>query len=530
MMVAQGKAQGAHAATVAASSGFEKICLCETKSQHETVTTNAQTVVTDSTQPWNEAHHMKCALDGNPKYACVVPKLAITIQPLIADATDADCTPPAPPSVSLGHTGTHFRLVSLGQKYWCMRHIDFLNADGTIISLAGASYDASSRYPHHSNAPNHAFADETYEKGSPFCSTEKPTSLEKEANQRWLSIQFPSAITVATINMGHYGMEVYKGRLTFPDAFKWESSSDGTTWTQFGDTQTTEMVSTHILPAYPWFDGQYTFDCGIHLPPPPPMTGVDNTAANLRGHWDAMNSASLTKDTSGNVEVWTDLSTGGFNLATTADQISLRPKLVLDGINGHAAVDFSGSNYLASSIKHPTKGARYRPFTWIAVVQSDDGGGNQNIFTTFDAHKIGEPTRYMPAWMATDRQMGFSFTPTNAYSGGTCTDANRMVIISYRYNGTSLNAWSVDSDGTGLGVNQIDNMTPTPKHALWYKGGFLKPHTVGYGDFGYVVLGRSQQGAPKGFNGKIGEVIAYTTALSESDLTTIVNGLMTKWS
>jgi len=95
MVVAQGKAQGAHAASVAASSGFEKICLCESKTQHETITTNAQTVVTDSTQPWNEAHHMKCALDGNPKDACAVPKLAITIQPLIADATDADCTPPA---------------------------------------------------------------------------------------------------------------------------------------------------------------------------------------------------------------------------------------------------------------------------------------------------------------------------------------------------------------------------------------------------------------------------------------------------
>ena len=89
-----------------------------------------------------------------------------------------------------------------------------------------------------------------------------------------------------------------------------------------------------------------------------------------------------------------------------------------------------------------------------------------------------------------------------------------MVIITYTYTGTSFNAWAVDSLGTGLGVKQIDNWT----------------HTFGNVPEGYVALGRGMQNTGHPFNGKIGEVLAYTEALSESDLTTIVAGLMTKWS
>ena len=116
--------------------------------------------------------------------------------------------------------------------------------------------------------------------------------------------------------------------------------------------------------------------------------------------------------------------------------------------------------------------------------------------------------------MATDREHGWSGTADRSYSGGTVTTANKMVIITYTYTGTSFNAWAVDSLGTGLGVKQIDNWT----------------HTFGNVPEGYVALGRGMQNTGHLFNGKIGEVLAYTEALSESDLTTIVAGLMTKWS
>ena len=243
--------------------------------------------------------------------------------------------------------------------------------------------------------------------------------------------------------------------------------------------------------------------------------GVDNTAANLQGHWDAMNSASLAKDASGNVEMWTDLSTGGFNLATTTDQTSNRPNLVSAGINGHAAVDFSGTDYLASSIKYPTK--KNEPFTWIAVVQSNDAGPYDNIFSTNDAPKVttgGYP--YLPASMSTDREHGWSSTSDHSYSGGTVTQLNTMVIITYTYTGTSFNAWAA-YNGAGLGVKQIDN---------WNPSGNWGQHV----HEGYVALGRGMQNGGHPFNGKIDEVLAYTAALSESDLTTIVNGLMAKWS
>jgi len=47
--------------------------------------------VTDNTQAWKEAHHVKCAVDGTADDACSVPAFAATDKPLVAEASSADC-------------------------------------------------------------------------------------------------------------------------------------------------------------------------------------------------------------------------------------------------------------------------------------------------------------------------------------------------------------------------------------------------------------------------------------------------------
>jgi len=117
--------------------------------------------------------------------------------------------------------------------------------------------------------------------------------------------------------------------------------------------------------------------------------------------------------------------------------------------------------------------------------------------------------------MSTDREHGWASTSDKHYSGSTVTTANKPVIITYTYTGTSCNAWVDEKDTKTLSNKQIANWDPS---ANW-----------GHVPQGYVVLGRGQQNGRHPFNGKIGEVLAYNEALSELDLTTIIDGLKKKW-
>jgi len=404
-----------------------------------------------------------------------------------------------PTSTSDPSTGQYFRLTSLANtngNYWCMGEIEFLDSQNNRADTTGATYDGSSTSGTPTGdtgySPKRAF--DGGSTGDDFCS-------EWTTNTGWIQIKFPSAITVANINM--------RPDVTndCPTTFKWESSSIGVTWTQMGSTQG---------PGFTW-TGPYLFPVPSSTSGSSSSTpGVDNSAASLQGHWDATDSASFITDADGNVEKWSDLSTGGFHLATTTDQTSYRPNLISNGINNHPAVDFSGTDYLASSIKHPTY--YNEPFTWIAVVQSDDGSSYDNIFSTNDAPKVTSGSYpYLPVSMSTDREHGWSSTSDNSYKDGTVTQSNEMVILTYTYTGSSFNAYLDKVGYTTLGNKQIDNWNPSSN---W--GSHVKQ--------GYVALGRGQQNGSHPFNGKIGELLAYKEVLSDSELTTIIDGLKSKWS
>jgi len=66
-------------------------CLCNAKAAHDTAWPNAQKVVTDNTQAWKEAHHVKCALDGTADDACSVPPFTVTNTVLVTEAADVVC-------------------------------------------------------------------------------------------------------------------------------------------------------------------------------------------------------------------------------------------------------------------------------------------------------------------------------------------------------------------------------------------------------------------------------------------------------
>jgi len=77
---------------VTAAQDSSQECLCNAKAAHDTAWPNAQKVVTDNTQAWKEAHHVKCALDGTADDACSVPAFTVTDTVLVTEAANVVCT------------------------------------------------------------------------------------------------------------------------------------------------------------------------------------------------------------------------------------------------------------------------------------------------------------------------------------------------------------------------------------------------------------------------------------------------------
>merc|ERR1712166_1354432 len=77
---------------VTATQDSSQECLCNAKAAHDTAWPNAQKVVTDNTQAWKEAHHVKCALDGTADDACSVPAFTVTDTVLVTEAANVVCT------------------------------------------------------------------------------------------------------------------------------------------------------------------------------------------------------------------------------------------------------------------------------------------------------------------------------------------------------------------------------------------------------------------------------------------------------
>merc|ERR1711957_347037 len=83
--------QATYDTSLVAAQDASQECLCSAKAAHDTAWPIAQKVVTDNTQAWKEAQHVKCAVDGTADDACSVPAFAATDKPLVTEASSADC-------------------------------------------------------------------------------------------------------------------------------------------------------------------------------------------------------------------------------------------------------------------------------------------------------------------------------------------------------------------------------------------------------------------------------------------------------
>merc|ERR1712166_1390821 len=83
--------QATYDTSLVAAQDASQECLCSAKAAHDTAWPIAQKVVTDNTQAWKEAHHVKCAVDGTADDAFSVPAFAATDKPLVTEASSADC-------------------------------------------------------------------------------------------------------------------------------------------------------------------------------------------------------------------------------------------------------------------------------------------------------------------------------------------------------------------------------------------------------------------------------------------------------
>merc|ERR1719221_1283674 len=239
--------------------------------------------------------------------------------------------------------------------------------------------------------------------------------------------------------------------------------------------------------AMPWFvrrgagvlqsEGQSThYTC--YTPNPsctavtPPVSPYPDPA-HLEGHWDAMQDASITRDTDGTIISWSDLSGAGFDL--TSDSVGTRPSYSSTGINGKPAVYFNNvaNQHLISAHMHPTHGLQ--PFSWFVVVKPKALWFARNIFST------NEP-------------------PYSEYNRG-----------------PSANQWNSIAIGSG-GVHGYDS--PSDR-AL--EGQFATENV-------YVVMGNAlNRNCGCQFYGYISEALAYTSALPDADAQTAIQHLLYKW-
>lgn len=85
--------------------------------------------------------------------------------------------------------------------------------------------------------------------------------------------------------------------------------------------------------------------------------------------------SAVTVDANGNVEAWADVS--GNNHSANQSQLTRRPQLVEDALNGNSIIRFDGSNDFLSfgNILNEVFAGPDKQFTLFAVVKSSDGGG-----------------------------------------------------------------------------------------------------------------------------------------------------------
>jgi hypothetical protein len=240
--------------------------------------------------------------------------------------------------------------------------------------------------------------------------------------------------------------------------------------------------------------------------------------ANLRLWLDAADVSTISA-TSNDVTQWTDKS--GNSYAFTQGTSSKRPKSGTRTHNSLNVIDFDGtddiltSNASASTWKFFHDGTEYTIF--VAAVQDNQNNGallstNSGSFGNVGAIHLLGATKSLSTGVATGNGS------VRVIDTGTATDFADLTTFSYA-------SWTL----------KPSNATASERVAFrWKNGTASKPNTntgaVSTSDPSQTLsIGHTETFLNIPLNGAIGEIIVYTSALSDSNRATIDTYLRNKW-
>lgn len=246
----------------------------------------------------------------------------------------------------------------------------------------------------------------------------------------------------------------------------------------------------------------YTTDAG-------PVTAVSapTEISGCVGWYDFSDSSSLTV-TSGSIDACNDKSGNGFHLSASSTN---RPTLASAVRNGRNAAEFDGVNDLMTA----TFSGTYTAATVFAVVYPDTaGGGSLGRILTRGASNL--------AYDGTNTALRYNAPFTGATGNGGQRTANGSA---------AQDQWHLASFTWNGGLNVATDITPylsgvTSNAALTGTGDAVS--TTGINDF---ILGNRSlaDGADRGWDGYIGEIIIFNTALSTANRARVEAYLAAKW-
>ena len=235
---------------------------------------------------------------------------------------------------------------------------------------------------------------------------------------------------------------------------------------------------------------------------PPPVSGY---AAWM----DATQSNKFTYSSSNIISQWTDASGNGYN--ATQSTVANQPTLVASAINGKPAVRFDGTNdffnwnlgtltnhTIFMVVRFPSTITTTSP-TQTLLAKDSTGHYNGLIYLgavsgTYSNERISWLTLYNPSGVY--------------YSGGDLASGAHQMNYKFTLSGYGS---QIRYDKTTLSLSNVF-------------GGFSSTDYPSY----YTTMGDGSTGGAA-FNGDIGEMILYTSALSAGDITSVENYLSTKW-
>lgn len=246
----------------------------------------------------------------------------------------------------------------------------------------------------------------------------------------------------------------------------------------------------------------YTTDAG-------PVTAVSapTEISGCVGWYDFSDSSSLTV-TSGSIDACNDKSGNGFHLSASSTN---RPTLASAVRNGRNAADFDGVNDLMTA----TFSGTYTAATVFAVVYPDTAGGGSlgRLFTRGNS---------LLSYDNTNTAIRFSPPFTGATGNGGQRTANGSA---------AQDQWHLASFTWNGGLNVATDITPylsgvVSNAALTGTGDAVS--TIGINDF---ILGNRSlaDGADRGWDGYIAEIILFNTALSTANRARVEAYLAAKW-